>query len=130
MARRSINPPELPDTDAYGYNHAVVADGTLHMSGQVGMEGNRGVVSDDITGQASQAFDNIAAICREVDKTLADVVKVTAYIVDPHSRFEGYNAVYQEQFEEPYPAHTVLGVEQLAGPEYLIEIEAAVPVEE
>jgi 2-iminobutanoate/2-iminopropanoate deaminase len=100
------------------------------MSGQVGMDGNRGVVSDDITGQASQAFDNVAAICREVDRTLGDVVKVTAYIVDPHSRFEAYNAVYQEQFEEPYPAHTVLGVEQLASPEHLIEIEAAVPVEE
>ncbi len=129
MERKTINPDNLPDSGGYGYNHAIVTDGTLYMSGQVGMDGNRNVVSEDIKGQTRQAFRNIEAICHEVNRTLNDVVKVTAHIVDPHSRFPGYNEIYQEQFEEPYPCHTVLGVEQLAGPEYLVEIEAEVPVE-
>ena len=129
MAREIINPSGLPDASEYGYNHAIVADGTLYMSGQVGMDADRTLASDEIEGQAQQAFENVATICQAVDRTLDDVVKVTAYIVDPHSRFAEYNNVYQEQFEEPYPCHTVLGVEQLAGPEYLLEIEAEVPVE-
>jgi 2-iminobutanoate/2-iminopropanoate deaminase len=130
MERRIINPPELPDSGEYGYSHAIVADGTLYMSGQVGMDGDRELASEEITGQTRQAFENVASICRAVDLTLQDVVKVTAHVVDPHSRFEEYNAVYQEQFEAPYPCHTVLGVEQLAGPQYLVEIEAELPVPE
>jgi len=119
----------MPDSSEHGYNHAIVVNGTLYMSGQVGMEGDRTLVGDDITSQTQQGFDNVEAILDEVDRTLADVVKVTAYVVDPHSRFEGYNAVYQERFNAPYPCHTVLGVEQLARPEYLVEIEAEVPVD-
>lgn len=130
MARRTINPESLPDPGAYGYNHAIVADDTLYMSGQVGMDGDRTLAGEDVTAQTRQAFDNVAAICAEVDRSLQDVVKVTAHIVDPHTRFEAYNDVYQERFEEPYPCHTVLGVEQLAGPQYLIELEAAVPLED
>lgn len=130
MARRTVNPDALPDPSEYGYNHAIVADGTLYMSGQVGMDGDRTLASEDIEGQAGQAFENIAEICEAVDRSLQDVVKVTAHIVDPHSRFEDYNDVYLESFEEPYPCHTVLGVEQLAGPDYLIEIEAEVPLGE
>ena len=128
MAPKILNPPGLPDSSEYGYNHAIVADGTLYMSGQVGMDGDRTLASDGITGQAEQAFENVATICRAVDRTLNDVVKVTAYIVDPHSRFAEYNEVYMKQFDEPYPCHTVLGVEQLAGPEYVLEIEAEVPL--
>lgn len=129
MSRRSINPATTPDSSEHGYNHALVADGTLYMSGQVGMNGDRTLAGDDISSQTRQAFDNVEAILDEIDRTLGDVVKVTAYLVDPHSRFEGYNAVYQERFNGPYPCHTVLGVEQLAGPEYLVEIEAEVPVD-
>lgn len=130
MERETVNPASLPDPSEYGYNHAIVADGTLYMSGQVGMDGNRNLVSEDIEGQTRQAFDNIETICHAVDRRLNDVVKVTAYIVDPHSRFTGYNESYQKRFENPYPCHTVLGVEQLATPEYLVEVEAELPVGE
>lgn len=129
MSRQSINPESTPDSSSYSYNHAIVADGTLYMSGQVGMDGNRNLAGEDIASQARQAFDNVEAILAEVDRTLADVVKVTAHIVDPQSRFEGYHTVWEERFDEPYPCHTVLGVEQLAGEEYLVELEAEVPVD-
>jgi 2-iminobutanoate/2-iminopropanoate deaminase len=130
MGRRIINPDSVPDSSEYGYNHAIVADGTLYMSGQVGMDGDRTLAGEDITAQTEQTFENVEAILTAVDRALNDAVKVTAYIVDPSSRFEEYNAVYREQFDEPYPCHTVLGVEQLAGPEYLVEIEAEAPVDE
>lgn len=130
MARQYINPDDLPDPSPYGYSHAIVANGTLHMSGQVGMDGERNLAGETITAQARQAFENVATICDAVDRSLQDIVKVTAHIVDPHERFEAYDDVYQEQFEAPYPCHTVLGVEQLAAPQYLIELEAAVPVDE
>jgi reactive intermediate/imine deaminase len=130
MERRSINPDSAPDSSAHGYSHAIIAGDTFYMSGQVGMDGDRNLAGEDIAAQTRQAFDNVEAILAEIERDLSDVVKVKAHIVDPHERFEAYNEVYQERFGEPYPCHTVLGVEQLAGPEYLVEIEVEVPVED
>jgi reactive intermediate/imine deaminase len=130
MERQTINPDGAPDSSEYGYSHAIVADGTFYISGQVGMDGDRNLAGDDIESQTAQAFDNVEAILSEIDREMSDVVKVTAHIVNPHDRFAGYNEVYQERFSEPYPCHTVLGVAQLAGPEYLVEIEVDVPVED
>lgn len=129
MQRQYINPNSAPDSEAHGYSHAIVAGGTFHISGQVGMDGDRNLAGDDITAQTKQAFANVEAILTEIDRDMSDVVKVKAHIVDPHERFADYNEVYQAVFSEPYPCHTVLGVEQLAGPEYLVEIEVNVPVE-
>lgn len=56
-------------------------------------------------------------------------MKVKAFLADPHEHFEDYHAVYEDRFSAP-SAHTVLGMAQLAGPEYLVEIETTVSVEE
>jgi enamine deaminase RidA (YjgF/YER057c/UK114 family) len=130
MERQHINPESAPDATEHGYSHAIVAGGTFYISGQVGMDGDRNLAGDDITAQTRQAFDNVEAILAEVGRDTSDVVKVKAHIVDPHERFADYDAVYQSVFSAPYPCHTVLGVEQLAGPEYLVEIEVDVPVED
>ncbi|MFP8890410.1 RidA family protein [Natrialbaceae archaeon A-CW2] len=128
MARETITHEDLPDSSGHSYSHAIVADGRLYMSGQVGMDADRNLAGEEMTAQARQAFANVEKICEAVDRDLQDVVKVTAHIVDPHSRFAEYQAVWDETFESPYPCHTVLGVEQLAGPEYLIELEVEVPL--
>lgn len=128
MARETITHEDLPDSSEHSYSHAIVADGRLYMSGQVGMDGDRNLAGEGMTAQAKQAFANVENICEAVDRDLQDVVKVTAHIVDPHSRFAAYQAVWDDTFETPYPCHTVLGVEQLAGPEYLIELEVEIPL--
>lgn len=130
MERHYIDPESAPDSSEHGYSHAIVAGGTFYISGQVGMDGDRNLAGEDITSQTRQAFANVEAILAEIDRDMRDVVKVKAHIVNPHERFADYNAVYQSVFSEPYPCHTVLGVEQLAGPEYLVEIEVDVPMEE
>ncbi|MFP9191419.1 RidA family protein [Natrialbaceae archaeon A-CW1-1] len=130
MAREIITHPALPDASEHGYSHAIVTDGRLYMSGQVGMDADRNLAGENITAQARQAFSNVESICEAVDKELEDIVKVTAHIVDPHSRFADYQSVWYNTFTDPYPCHTVLGVEQLAGPEYLIELEIELPLDE
>jgi enamine deaminase RidA (YjgF/YER057c/UK114 family) len=39
-----------------------------------------------------------------------------------------YANVYREFVEQSYPCHTTLGVEALAFPEYLCEVEVELPV--
>lgn len=129
MERIHLNPAELKDGKAIGYNHGIIADGTFYMSGQVAMDADSKVVGDDIETQARKAYENVGVLLDAVGKDFTEVVKVTTYIIDPRDRyFDGYKSVYWEIFDEPYPCHTVLGVDQLAHEDYLLEIEVEVPL--
>ncbi|WP_049935458.1 RidA family protein [Haloplanus natans] len=129
MTRYAINPPRLKDARGIGYNHAIVDGGTFYMAGQVAMDEHSNVVGDDIETQARKAYENVGILLGTIGKTYADIAKVTTHIVDPKEHYyDGYKEVYWETFEEPYPCHTVLGHEQLANEDYLVEIEVEVPL--
>ena len=131
MDRLAINPTPLKDARSIGYNHAIIADGTFYMAGQVAMDAESNVVGSDIETQARKAYENVEILLDAVGKEVDDIVKVTTHIVEPHERyFDGYKEVYLDTFEEPYPCHTVLGAHQLAHEEYLVEIEVEVPLTE
>lgn len=128
MTNYAINPPELKDAREIGYNHARIDDGTFYMAGQVAMTGDSTVVGDDIKTQARKAYENVGILLDAVDKGYGDITKVTTHIVDPAEHYyDGYKQVYWETFDEPYPCHTVLGHNQLADEDYLVEIEVEVP---
>ena len=130
MARQTINPDGLIDSTGIGYSQAIVENGTFYMSGQVGWDADFQLAGDDVQSQARQAFENVETLLSEVDADLSDVAKVTSHVVDPHDRLEAYLAVWDEVFEtEPYPCHTILGVDQLAQEGLLVEIEVEVPLE-
>lgn len=129
MARLAINPTELKDARGIGYNHAIIDEGTFYMAGQVAMNADSEVVGDDIETQARRAYENVETLLGTIDKGLEDVSKVTTHIVNPQERYyDGYKAVYWERFDEPYPCHTVLGHQQLAHEDYLVEIEVDLPL--
>jgi enamine deaminase RidA (YjgF/YER057c/UK114 family) len=131
MSRYAINPPALKDARAIGYNHAIIDGGTFYMAGQVAMDEHSNVVGDDIETQARKAYENVEILLQTIGKGLADVAKVTTHIVEPHTHYyEGYKDVYWEMFDDPYPCHTVLGHEQLAHEDYLVEVEVEVPLSE
>ena len=129
MTRYAINPTQLKDARDIGYNHAIIDGRTFYMAGQVAMDADSNVVGNNIETQARKAYENVEILLETIGKTLADVAKVTTHIVDPNSHYyEGYKEVYWETFDEPYPCHTVLGHEQLANENYLVEIEVEVPL--
>lgn len=130
MQRTTVMPDELYDSTDKQYVHAIVADGTLHMSGQVATDPDGDVVGDSIQTQTRQAFDNVGAILDEVGLKFDDVVKVTSYLVDVQGDYDGYKAVFSEFFDEPLPCHTMLGVDALAHEAFLVELEIEAPLPE
>ena len=131
MTRTVINPEQLFDPSANNANHAVVEDGTLYISGQVGLDEDGALVGDDIESQARRSFENLAAILDQVDRELQDAAKLTSYLTDIHRDYDAYKEVWAEYFDsEPYPCHTALGVDALAAEGLLVEIEAQVPLDE
>lgn len=122
---RSVQPDGLIDAGEIGYSQAVVTDdGRVFCSGQVGWDESFEMAGDDLESQARRAFENVEILLAEVDRDLDGVAKVTSYLVDPDAHLERYLEVWSEVFsEEPYPAHTIVGVDSLARPEFLVEID-------
>jgi len=104
---------------------AVVANGVVYLRGQIGqdLETRESVGIGDVEAQAEKAMANIAVLLEEAGSSLADIVKVTVYLVDPRYR-EAVYRVMGRWLKGVYPVSTGLVVTALARPEWLVEIDA------
>ena len=131
MSREVLNPDGLIDSTSIGYSQAIIQNGTLYTSGQVGWNEEFELAGDDIQSQTRKAFENVETLLAEAGKPLADVAKVTAHIVNPHDNLDGFFEVWNEVYsEQPYPCLTILGPQQLAQEGFLVELEVEVPMSE
>jgi len=73
--------------------------------------------------QARLCFQAIGAILGEAGMTLADLVRLNAYVTEP-DYLGGYMLVRDEFVAVPPPASTLMIVKGFARPEFKIEIEA------
>ena len=107
-----------------GYSHVAKAGNTLYIAGQVAqdVEGNL-VGKGDFEAQARQAYTNLKNILEEAGGSLQCIVKMTTFLTH-HNYVETYRSVRNEFFSEPFAPNTLLIIESLASPDYLIEVEA------
>jgi enamine deaminase RidA (YjgF/YER057c/UK114 family) len=110
------------------YSQVVIATGTtmVFVAGQVSLDADASLVApDDLAGQARQAYRNLATALEAAGATPADVVKLTTYVVghQPEYLTEIMEA-RRDVLGDVAPASTLVGVQALARPEYLVEIEA------
>ncbi|MCD6290831.1 MAG: RidA family protein [Anaerolineae bacterium] len=105
------------------YSQGVITGGrTLYVAGQGPVNPATGKAPDGVEAQITQCLENVKAIVEAAGATMADVVKVHAYLKDM-SHFPIYNEIYQRYFPEPYPARTTVQSD-LSG--ILIEVDAIV----
>ncbi|MDE0678030.1 MAG: RidA family protein [Acidimicrobiaceae bacterium] len=103
--------------------HAVVADGTVYLRGQVGTDLNGNLVGlGDAAAQADQAMANVDQLLREAGSDLGHIVKTTIYLTDPRHREPVYQTVGR-WLRGVHPVSTGLVVSGLAQPEWLMEID-------
>lgn len=107
------------------YSHGVSAPGSgrwLHIAGQVGVRPD-GTMPPGFGDQAEAAWSNLVAILSDAGMAASDLVKVTHYLVRA-TDLADYNAVRSRHLGGARPASTLLIVQALARPEWLIEVEA------
>lgn len=134
MSRIAINPDSLYGSVQYGFSHATKSAGgtTIHCAGQVAWDKDYKVVgAGDVGAQARQALKNLKAVLAAAGATPADVVRIRTYVVNHSPELLGpVGGALAEFWGDVIPAaNTWIGVQSLALPDFLIEIEATAQID-
>jgi enamine deaminase RidA (YjgF/YER057c/UK114 family) len=129
VEKRHISPEGLFSTRLLGFTHVVTsAPGTtVYISGQTAWDADRNVVGGaDLRLQAEQAFRNLRIALDAAGASPADVVFVRLYVVSYRREHAAILGPLLEEFFSgvPLPASTWVGVQALAVPDFLVEVEA------
>jgi enamine deaminase RidA (YjgF/YER057c/UK114 family) len=131
MTLERINPENLPTP--LGYTHVIVATGTrlVFVAGQESEDEQGNLVGPgDLAVQARQVFANLGRALAAAGAGPERVTKITIFVV--HYRREDLPAIEAGRvalFGDHKPADTLVGVEALSRPEYLIEVEAVAVID-
>lgn len=118
-----INPQGLSTPQTY--SHIVRAGKLVFIAGQVGVTPDGKVVGPSMKEQTEQVLGNLQAALKSQGLDVSHVAKITIYttsiselgaqeVADARAKFFGTNR----------PASTLVQIQQLASPEYKVEIEA------
>ena len=123
MPKQHLNPETLFPSLPIGFSQVVIAEGgkTIYLSGQTAWDVNKQIVGgDDLGAHTRQALRNVQLGLAAVGGTLADVVSLRLYVVNPKpGDMNAVGEALREFFpaDQP-PASTWLGVASLAMPEF------------
>jgi enamine deaminase RidA (YjgF/YER057c/UK114 family) len=130
MPTQHINPSGVGAPS--NYTHVVSASGgsIVFISGQVGMDAAGNMAGDTLESQGTQVFENLKVCLESVGASFANVLKLTTYVVNykPEDRaiIGGLRSKYLPGTNPP--ASTLVGVQALAVPGLLVEIEAVAQI--
>lgn len=124
--RAVITTPDAPE--AIGpYSQAVKVGNTVWLSGQIPLvPATMDLVDGDIRAQATQVFENLAAVAAAAGGGLDNAVKINISLTDLGD-FAAVNEVMAGFFSEPYPARACVQVAALPKGA-AIEVEAILAV--
>lgn len=92
------------------YNQAVLANGTLYVSGNIAINPTTGeLVMDTIENETKQVMENLKAVLQAADMDLGNIVKTSIFISDM-GNFSRINEVYGSYFTDNYPARETVEV--------------------
>ncbi|MEG2708647.1 MAG: RidA family protein [Vagococcus sp.] len=119
--KKQINTTKAPQ--AIGpYSQGVATEGLVFVSGQLPINGETGVMPEDVAEQAKESLNNIKSILAESGLTMNDIVKITIFLADMND-FAIANEVYGSYFSEPFPSRSTVEISKLPK-DAKIEIEA------
>ena len=131
MTIQLINPADLPAPKSYTQVAVATGSRVVFVAGQVANDAAGDLVGPgDLATQARQAFANVGRALAAAGARPDQVARITIYVV--RYRPEYLPALSEARiavFGDHKPADTLLGVEALAHPAFLIEVEAVAVLE-
>jgi len=108
------------------FSHAATTTGSVRIvatAGQVGVDRN-GVIIKDPEAQIEQAFQNLHRALEAAGANVEDVFKLVWYIVNYDHKNRLYRKSLIKFLNGHRPATTAVGVQALAEPDFVFEVEA------
>jgi enamine deaminase RidA (YjgF/YER057c/UK114 family) len=125
-----IRPPDVsPPLSHYSHATRIWGSNLVFAAGQLALDETGNLVGPgDCAAQCRQVFHNLDRVFAAAGTSLANVVKFTTFLVRSED-VAVYRSVRESLFEEIYPTggyppHTLVVINQLVSPEFLVEIEA------
>lgn len=121
---------KMPWESEYGYAQAVKAGDTIYLAGQVSHDAEGNFVGiGEMETQMRQAYANVAKLLREYGADMENIVDEVLFVTDMEAAFAARVKCRRDVFGEfPALASTIVQIERLAFPEFLIEIKCVAKV--
>ncbi len=94
------------------YSQAVVVNGFVYTSGQIGLLPNGELIADDVENQTHQVMKNLFYVLEAANAHFNDVIKTTIFLEDMRD-FEKVNAIYAHYFGVHKPVRSTVAVRSL-----------------
>ncbi|MBA3706753.1 MAG: RidA family protein [Bacteroidetes bacterium] len=91
------------------YSQAVEFGNLIFTSGQIALDTNGYIVSDEVDDQTKKALDNIKNILEDNGSSMDNVIKTTVFLKDM-IYFNSMNEVYETYFGKSLPARSTVAV--------------------
>jgi enamine deaminase RidA (YjgF/YER057c/UK114 family) len=130
MEKNFIHPEKLANFPKIFTQVVTVKTGetkTVYISGQVAIDREGKVVGKgDLGVQAAQVFENLSLALESAGAKPADVVKLNMFVVNMKPEDGKTVGLARRKWfsQENLPTSTMVGVVSLAGPDFLLEVEA------
>jgi 2-iminobutanoate/2-iminopropanoate deaminase len=122
--RKSIvRVPGVPDSSAYGFTQCVQAGPLVFVTGQIGIDEEYRLVSNEFGPQARRAFDNLRRCLEAAGSGLGQILSMTVLITDMRHR-EEFLAIRKEILGAELATSLLAAVLPFGRQGCLIEIQA------
>ena len=129
LGRSIVNTVQAPQPiGAYSQAVRVKAGELVFLAGQVGIDADGNLAGEDVAAQTRQVYANLGKVLESVGASYSSVVEFTTYLVGKESiqpfiqtRTEVFPGIFPEG---DYPPNTLLVIDGLVRPEFLVEVKA------
>lgn len=108
------------------YSRSVITTGgtSIWMAGVGGSnDANGRSLAGDFEAQCKMTFDNLRSSVEAAGGTMDDIVTMTVFITDIRYG-DRFTEMRRDYFTKGYPGSALIGIESLARPEMMLEIQA------
>jgi enamine deaminase RidA (YjgF/YER057c/UK114 family) len=123
--KKIVQPKDLPKRGTHSQVVTVTGGTLVFVAGMTSRSelDARPVHPGDMRAQVRQICENLGRALRSVGGEFSDIVKTTIFTTDVEE-FRRANEVRYEYFKTDFPTGSLIGVERLAHPNLMVEIEA------
>ncbi len=134
MPIQTLQPEQLFPSAPFGFSQVVVSSGDryIHCAGQTAWDNDMQLVGGmDLGKQMRKALENVGHALEAAGASPADVVRIMTFVVDYRPEYAAVLGQAMAEFfgADNLPAATLVGVQALAMPEFLVEVQATAVVE-